>query len=299
MEVALTSSDIFYLGYLVEKHRVTGSILWEQLLNKNKSKILNTLKAYSNQFDDSEFEKIIQVQMRSQFILLIDDIFELIFCLYPFDGKSKEHLIVKNLIQPQFAEIKKFYNKLQNNELKSDFFSNSNGPSKGFNIFYLNELPNLILEESLKNIYELLKICDRIMGDRTEINSIKHGGRIFPLIESKTIENGSQVYSNRESVTFFSKLKDTEESKKSVLVQVKGFNTKEIFSGICLLSDLLSNIIAIRKFNALKKIGKEPSFPICKVFQADRVEWFRREFDSKDMTISEKGNEIDLSFYKM
>jgi hypothetical protein len=267
------SNLLFYKGYLVEKHLITAQVLFNSLENLRSVKSSKKVN-----YIDNQEEKIYQVQIRSTFLLLIDNLFELLFVLKPKDGIVQDDFIVKNVLKIHLPTFNKFVRDFSKNH--AEWFNECDfGLPIMHLLFFENKENNVLLLKNAQNVLEILCCCSKIISDRSELNAVKHGGRIFPLIKSMNVKSDSEnkTYSNEESVSYFAPSDDPD----YYTLKVNGFNCEKMLIGIKILTDITRMILLPRrlKYEFLMKQKKTVIIDVkYPCFSNELTENFVKEF---------------------
>lgn len=251
---------IFYRTYLHDYHKFKSIMLKSVLENPAKFEI--DFFGETLEKEDSEaFIKSLKSDIRQTYIHSIETFFEIFFALDPSKNLKFDDLnILFNLTNSNWNENYKKIEKIASGEMSLDFLTDpinfkGNKISVGQYLFYyglinIKSIPNFLekIEESVKALQHGIKIIAKDFMDRDEYNSYKHGLRIIPalselmLADPKTREVRLKWDLN-DSMSFFCKTK----RKNDVKIKTKVFDTERNFQLTRFCSNMISNMISMRK----------------------------------------------------
>lgn len=199
-----TSEDFyksFQLNFFDYKQHVN-----EYLLNQNKDTISKITKGiyYSSV---EEFKLSVKMDIRMTSLMAMDTLFELIFALLPdYKQRIQDDNILHNLSKKQqyYRDLGKYLNgsKGRFEALKWSIDYHNKKKNTGYrcsvlrHLFYKGIFENQKEEEikhSIEVIEKLLKMLGKeINENREELNSFKHGLRVFPYLKNFYIRDADE-----------------------------------------------------------------------------------------------------------
>ena len=261
------------------KNYQTNYFRYQQIINKDA---LDNIDHWVDKFQDDsksndkyQVTQIIKSHIRFNYLHCIDTLFELVFGLFPRDGKINDFdlpiILAKSNDRFNNPRLKKLAN--GNEAFINDFEQEiSYGDKKTTLLRYIffyqinevNSLNNDLLEnidQSLKHILKLLEIFAKDLNDRSEYNSLKHALRVFPFSGSLKIFNpdtnkpiaGVDMENAHQFIT---------ENKGDIKITSKNFDSERDFKYTMIASNMIWNIIKIRE----KFLSDESKTTNCYVY---------------------------------
>lgn len=246
---------IFYDRYQVNFHDYLRLSLKYLMEHHKDLHLADEILGYS----DEDFILALKIKIRQLYFHSIETVFELIFAFCPdSEGYCNDHEVFiklsksKNIIYPKIREIA--LNKENGLSFLDKIINLPNGlnVSLGNYIFFFGLYETFdqhkTVEESLCTIKEGLFILASEFADTKEYNRYKHSLRIIPALKSieffRSDNHSSQVRVDlSKSLTYVS----FDEKNKEIKFITKILDTQRDLNMISFCSDLIWNIISIRK----------------------------------------------------
>ncbi len=242
----------FYQGYQADYFAYRGYSLRKELERAESDKS-EPFEIY----DYSSLDSIrsIKMEIRLNYFLAIETVFELMFALRPIDGVQQDQYILENITRRKdhYKEIRE----MASGTLPT--FLNETVPlNDGRHIPFIRYLfygglngdtsPLNRIDQSIATIKTILAIVAGDLSDRLEFNSYKHGircfrfGTNFSLHDHKTQEQ-ILSFDISDSMAFYEAI----ESDNSISVVTKVFDSARDIAMTLYCNNLISNMIMIRR----------------------------------------------------
>jgi len=272
------------------KNYQTNYFRYQQIINKdaldNIDHWVDKFQDDSNSNDKSKVTQIIKSHIRFNYLHSIDTLFELVFGLFPRDGKINDFDLPLILAKSNDSFNNPKLMKLANDdeEIIRDLGQEISYGDKKTNLlryifFYQIDEVNTLnsdfhenIDQSQKHILKLLKIFARDLNDKSEYNSLKHALRVFPFSGSLTFFHpktnkaiaGVKMVDAHQFIT---------EHKGEIKITSRNFDSERDFKYTMISSNLIWNIIKIRE----KFIAHKSETASCYVYFFDDDEYMEIE----------------------
>lgn len=272
------------------KNYQTNYFRYQQIINKdaldNIDKWVEKFHDDSNSNEKSQVTQIIKSHIRFNYLHSIDTLFELVFGLFPRDGKINDFDLPLILAKSNDSFNNPKLIKLANEDEKiiSDLGQEISYGDKKTNLlryifFYqINEFNTLNgdffenINQSQKHILKLLKIFARDLNDKSEYNSLKHALRVFPFTGSLKLFHpetnkpiaGVEMVNAHQFIT---------EHKGEIKITSKNFDSERDYKYTMISSNMIWNIIKIRE----KFLAHKSETASCYVYFFDDDEYMEIE----------------------
>lgn len=254
----LVNYQSFYTSYPSDYHTYKVCTLTSILKNIDQFNDAFLNKSLTD-INNSDYKRFLKSELRITVFHAIETLFELIFALDGTSNGLKDKVLFESISSSNFSINYKRIQNIANDEdiqfldveveyygLKAPFWKY---------IFYFGinppeEAKDRIdnLNKSEKAIKIFLKEIARIFSNREEYNAYKHGNRILNSFTDFQIKAGENTlnFDLTDSMSYFFNRKENKTVTNS-FVSTKIFNTEKDIHIALLCSQLINNIIILRK----------------------------------------------------
>lgn len=277
-------TDFFKIQQLINEDVLENIEEWQKRL---KPKLVGS--------ENTDLAKLVKSNIRITYLHCIDTLFELIFGLYPREGKILDQelaiTIAKNndeFNKKRIAGLAEGNENMLEEISRPITFRSTTIPLLQYIIFYQIEKESIVEGSGYQNIVnsigpvlELLIMYAKDLADKSEYNSLKHGLRIYPFSGFFQIrERNSQK--PIAGIDFIDALQYMFETKEEYIIVTKNFDCKRDIRLTILASKMIWNIIKIRDAMMSNEIGQGSCY--VNFFDKSEYEDFDKTYTHRQQT---------------